>query len=84
MTPTERRSYINKLADLIEKHTPEIAALESLDNGKAYQMACIDAGFGVEILRYYAGYTDKILGDVLPIGGKYFAYTRHEPVGVCG
>jgi len=84
MTPAERRGYINKLADIIEKNIPEIGALESLDNGKAFHMACMDAGFGAEILRYYAGFTDKILGDVLPIHGRYFGYTRHEPVGVCG
>lgn len=35
-------------------------------------------------LRYYAGYADKNHGKVLPIDGEYFAFTKHEPVGVCG
>lgn len=26
----------------------------------------------------------KILGKTIPMDGDYFAYTRHEPVGVCG
>lgn len=31
-----------------------------------------------------AGWADKNHGKVIPMDGKYFAYTRHEPVGVCG
>jgi aldehyde dehydrogenase (NAD+) len=36
------------------------------------------------VLRYYAGWTDKWHGKVIPVDGEFFAYTRHEPVGVCG
>jgi aldehyde dehydrogenase (NAD+) len=39
--------------------------------------------FGSEILRYYAGWTDKIEGDTIPISGPYLCYTRKEPMGVC-
>lgn len=38
----------------------------------------------VGVLRYYAGWADKNHGKVIPADGKFFAYTRHEPVGVCG
>lgn len=31
-----------------------------------------------------AGWADKDHGKTLPFDGPYFAYTRHEPVGVCG
>lgn len=83
MLPTERRNIINRLADLIEKNIPEIGALESLDNGKSFPMGCMDAGFGAEVLRYYSGFCDKIEGNVLPMRGNFFGYTRKEPVGVC-
>ena len=36
------------------------------------------------MLRYYAGWADKIQGKTIPIDGSYFCYTRHEPVGVIG
>lgn len=75
---------MNKLADLIEKNIEEIAQLETLDNGKPLSMAMYDVGFGAELLRYYAGWTDKIMGNVIPINGPYLAYTKQEPVGVCG
>ncbi len=34
MNAAERGRLLNKLADLIEKHKEELAALETLDNGK--------------------------------------------------
>ena len=57
---TFRRDCLNKLADLLVANVNEIAALESMDNGKPVGMAAMDVMFGSEILRYYAGWTDKI------------------------
>jgi len=54
----------------------ELAALETLDNGKPIFFAKMDIDFAIEILRYYAGYTDKIFGQTMPVSGPYFAYTR--------
>src|SRR6266851_3429255 len=39
MSASARGVLMNKLADLIEKHAEELAELESLDNGKPYQVA---------------------------------------------
>lgn len=40
----------------------ELAALETLDNGKPLMFAKMDIGFAIEIFRYYAGWPDKIAG----------------------
>jgi aldehyde dehydrogenase (NAD+) len=72
------------MADMIESNIDELAALESLDNGKPLAFAKGDIGFGINILRYYAGWTDKIHGQTIPISGPYLCYTKEEPVGVCG
>lgn len=40
--------------------------------------------FNIYYCRYYAGWADKNHGKTIPIGGDYFCYTRHEPIGVCG
>ena len=40
----------------------ELAALESLDNGKPIQKAYINIFISMELLRYYAGWTDKLGG----------------------
>lgn len=56
-----------------------------MDNGKPFSVALSDDIPGCAgVLRYYAGWADKNHGKVTPIDGNYFAYTRHEAVGVCG
>jgi len=77
---------INKLADLIEQNAQELAELESLNNGKPVRIARdFDIGDSVQCLRYYAGWADKITGQSLEVDNKTkFAFTKHEPIGVCG
>ncbi|XP_026331137.1 aldehyde dehydrogenase, mitochondrial-like [Hyposmocoma kahamanoa] len=85
MDASERGRLINRLADLIERDKAYLASLETLDNGKPYLAAYHgDVNGVIKNLRYYAGWADKNHGMTLPTDGKYFAYTRHEPVGVCG
>jgi aldehyde dehydrogenase (NAD+) len=85
MTARERGRLLYRLADLIEKNADELAALETLNNGKPIRDSRnIDLPLVVECYRYYAGWSDKIEGRTIPINGPYFTYTMHEPVGVCG
>lgn len=85
MNASERGRLLNKLADLMEKHIEELAALESLDNGKPIRDALnADLPLSIKCYRYYAGWADKIHGKTIPIDGPYHCYTRHEPVGVVG
>jgi aldehyde dehydrogenase (NAD+) len=85
MTAAERGRLLNKLADAVEKHAEELAALESLDNGKPItDSLAADLPLTIACYRYYAGWADKIHGKTIPISGNYFCYTRHEPVGVVG
>ncbi|XP_022178622.1 aldehyde dehydrogenase, mitochondrial [Myzus persicae] len=85
MDASKRGMLLNKLADLIQRDAVYLATLEALDNGKPYSVALSDDIPGTAgVLRYYAGWADKNHGKVTPIDGNYFAYTRHEAVGVCG
>jgi len=85
MDASERGRILFKLADLMERDAAYIASLETLDNGKPYTIAYAgDTAYSIKCLRYYAGYADKDYGRTIPIDGNYMAYTRHEPVGVCG
>ena len=85
MDARDRGLLMHRLADLIEQETDELAALETLDNGKPIgDSRAIDIPLAVDCLRYYAGWADKIQGDTIPIRGNYFCYTRREPVGVVG
>jgi aldehyde dehydrogenase (NAD+) len=85
MDPAARGALLYKLADLIERDRAYIASLETLNNGKTYSDSYnIDLPHCISILRYYAGWGDKINGKVLPVSGDFFSYTRREPVGVVG
>lgn len=83
MDARDRGRLMNKLADLMEANLEELAALETLDNGKPLRDArAADLPLSIDCIRYYAGWADKLVGETIPIRGNYFCYTRHEPVGV--
>ena len=86
MSAAERSRLIWALADRIEAHGDELAELESLDNGKPLKFArYVDVASSSAHLRYYAGWPTKIEGGTLPVAmPNVHAYTRPEPVGVCG
>lgn len=85
-SPSQRSSLLLKWADLIEADMELLAQLESLDNGKPVWMARdVDIADSVGCLRYYAGLADKIEGRTIEQQeGVKLAFTRAEPIGVCG
>jgi acyl-CoA reductase-like NAD-dependent aldehyde dehydrogenase len=82
----ERALLLTRLADLVEGHADELAELESLDNGKPVKLArIVDVSQTVGWLRHFAGWAERIRGEVLPVRQPdMHCYTRKEPVGVCG
>ena len=80
VTPEQRGKYLVKLADLFERDLDQLAAIESLDNGKALSMAKVDIGLCAGCLRYYGGWADKIEGKVIDTNPDNLNYTRQEPV----
>ena len=85
LAPAGRGVLLNKLADAMESHLDELAALESLDNGKPISDARnADLPLSIACFRYYAGWADKNYGQTIPFSPDYFCYTRHEPIGVVG
>lgn len=83
--PVWRGELLHRLAQLMERDKEDIIALEMLDTGKTRKQAAnLDFPGSVGTLKYYSGWADKILGlTSFNIPGT-FAYTRREPVGVCG
>ncbi|KAF5347373.1 hypothetical protein D9758_011288 [Tetrapyrgos nigripes] len=83
MPGSKRGEMLNRLADLVEKHKDELAALEALDAGKPFFTAQhVDIANTISTLRYYAGWADKIHGKTIETSETKLAYTRHEPFGV--
>lgn len=84
MDASQRGRLLSKLADLIERDKAYLASLETVDNGKSFMAAVYDMSAVVNVLRYYAGWADKVVGQTIPSDGGFFTYTRLEPIGVCG
>ncbi len=85
MSGTDRGRLLWKLADLLAANLEEVAWLEILNQGKTqFEAIKVDLPFAVDCLRYYAGWTDKLEGRVIPVRGEFLNYTRREPVGVVG
>ncbi|MCA1830477.1 MAG: aldehyde dehydrogenase family protein, partial [Actinobacteria bacterium] len=57
--------------------------LDTLDNGKPINFAIGEAIHVAMVLRYYAGWADKIYGETNPTAADQFIYTLREPIGVC-
>ena len=85
MSSTERGELMYKLATLCEQHRDTLATIETWDNGKPYSVSRDeDLSEVIGTLKYYAGYADKIHGQVIETTSAKLAYTIREPIGVCG
>ncbi|KAF7337809.1 NAD-dependent aldehyde dehydrogenase [Mycena sanguinolenta] len=78
----KRGELLYKLGSLMDAAKDELAALEALDNGKTFGWATLDLDFSIGVVKYYAGWADKITGQTIETDEKKLAYTRHEPIGV--
>lgn len=83
MTATQRGALMRKLGDLIAQEATRLAETEVRDNGKLFAEMHGQLNYIPQWFYYYGGMADKVQGSTLPLDKKgYFAFTRHEPVGV--
>ena len=85
MSARDRGRLLYKLAQLIQARSPELAALETADNGKPIKESLyVDLPDVAENFEYFAGWANKVMGETIPVPGNFFNYTLREPLGVCG
>ena len=84
--PEQRRDILNKFADLIDQHKDEFAALAAKDGGTPLMGGMGMAMLSVQWTKYYAGWCDKLDGDLYSTYDTRgeFAYSVPEPLGVVG
>ncbi len=84
-TPGRRQELLLALADTIDRHGEQLAALESLNVGKPHALAAEELPICADELRFFAGAARTMNG---PAAGEYGAgYTsmvRREPLGIVG
>jgi len=84
MDASQRGRLMEKLCTLMEQDAEYLARLETANNGKPYTDSLAEVGYTVDVIRYYAGWCDKIHGDTVPCDGGFVCMTRKEPLGVVG
>ena len=82
----ERVAILNKLADLIDEHTAEIAELETAQTGTALKLRRdSDIPFSADNLRFFATTIRHLEGKAAAeYSGSHTSMTRREPLGVVG
>jgi acyl-CoA reductase-like NAD-dependent aldehyde dehydrogenase len=86
MTALDRQRIVWNIGERILARADEIAAAETLTNGKPiFESRYIDIPDAAKCFHYFAGWATKIHGQVLPLStGPFLNYTRREPLGVVG
>lgn len=80
----ERGAMLLACADHLDKHLDELAALESLENGKPISQArLLDLPFLVGAFRYFGSLVDKLPSEFHDQGAVYASVVL-EPLGVVG
>ncbi|GAB5035904.1 betaine aldehyde dehydrogenase [Nannochloropsis oceanica] len=88
LSGADRAKYLDAIAQAVKRHKPELAELESRDNGKPLPEAMWDLDDVSGTFTYYAGLARELDGKQyepvtdLPPGVDYTASLRYEAVGV--
>ncbi len=82
LTASERGRIIWSIAALVRAQAADLAEIETRSTGKPIRDTRAEVGRVAEMFEYYAGWADKLQGDVIPVPSSHLNYVRREPVGV--
>jgi aldehyde dehydrogenase (NAD+) len=84
MASTDRQKCMLKLADLLDENFMALMELESIAMGQPTALAAPFGTYLGKTARYYAGWCDKLPGEMQPEDGDgQYKLIRYEPMGVC-
>ena len=75
---------LNRLAQLLDERTDELAELESRNTGKAKWQCAAELKVAVATLELFAGTAQHLYGRSHVVNPSVVSYTLREPVGVVG
>lgn len=79
----ERGKRLVAASQKLIEHSEELAALISMESGKALRTECrIEAANVADILLFFGGLASELKGETVPLRPGLLAYTLREPVGV--
>ncbi|MBG0559882.1 aldehyde dehydrogenase family protein [Actinoplanes aureus] len=83
VAPGDRARLLRRFAAVVDQHIEELAQLEVRNAGHTIGNARWEAGNVRDVLDYYAGAPERLIGRQIPVAGGVDV-TFHEPLGVVG
>ncbi|MCX6502843.1 MAG: aldehyde dehydrogenase family protein [Microbacterium sp.] len=83
LAPGARADALRAFARVVEEHVEELAQLEVRNSGHPVGSARWEAGHVAQVLNYYSGAPERLMGAQIPVPGG-LDVTFHEPYGVVG
>jgi phenylacetaldehyde dehydrogenase len=83
LPPSRRARLLHLMADALETDAERWVALEAWHAGKPLADARIDIMASVGVLRWFAGFADRLDGRLVASATHQHRYVRREPLGVC-
>ena len=83
--PDQRRELLLRAAALLREHSDELVGISQVDNSMPVFAAAGGPAVAADAFSYYAGWADKLTGDVVPTWPTpSLDYVTHNPYGVVG
>lgn len=83
LSSSQRRDALLKIAFLLEQERESLSVLTALDNGTPVSLGGpLSSDSPADWFRYYAGWADKVNGEVVPTSAHQLIYSSREPYGV--
>jgi aldehyde dehydrogenase (NAD+) len=84
-TPDQRRELLLRAAQVLREHADELTAISQVDNSMPVFAAAGGPLISADQFSYYAGWADKLTGDVIPTWPTpSLDYATQNPYGVVG
>jgi len=83
VTPADRAAMLRGFAEAVDSDLENLARLEARNSGHPIGQARWEAGHVRDVLHYYAGAPERLIGKQIPVAGG-LDVTFHEPLGVVG
>ncbi|UOQ58898.1 aldehyde dehydrogenase family protein [Leucobacter allii] len=83
LAPADRARSLRRFADAVDGDLEHLAGLETANSGHPITQSRWEAGHVRDVLEYYAGSPERLIGQQIPVAGG-LDVTFHEPLGVVG
>ena len=83
LAPADRAMLLRRFATAVDGDIENLAQLEVRNSGHPIDQAQYEAKNVRDVLNYYAGAPERLIGKQIPVAGG-IAVTFHEPIGVVG